>query len=607
MRKGKYIIAIITIVFLAAAIAWCFANERASHIEQGMVYKETHSYFEDVSLKGTADILQEVKLVKADENVFYAFVPGEIQGDIRVYYTKFEELLIDGKSYDSGDVLKNIREIEKCTLTAKGWDGSTESAEVEFCFAQDIPTIYVKSDSGSLQHVNADRSIKEPAKLTTIDAEGEKNSNLKCDIKSRGNSSYRDVEQKSYNIKLDTAQSLLGLDAAEEWSLLANYREDVQQLKNKIALDIAERLGMEYTPDSCFVNLYIDGQYNGLYLLTQRISVDGGSVKIHDLEAENEKAEALNTVPENMSGGYLLELDIRAPQEETWFATERKTIRVKSPEGALEDELTYIMYYMKKVEYILYSDEGINTDTGESYMDCMDLESWIDMYLIREFFVEWDTEFSSLYMYKEIDDPLIYAGPVWDFDLAYGSVWYGNYPKLTSRTLFMKDYKKGWLNQLDSHSEFHQLMFEEYKNTFVPVIEEYFSEEYHVLAGSLQLSMDMNAKRWGREATDVQKETSELYAWIMDRKSFFDEYTDDEDALTKVIFHFEWGLLSYYVKTGEALNYLPKEIYGQIDERAAAEYAYGNVIGWQDENGIPVTEDTVITKEREFYAVYAEN
>ena len=606
-RIGKYIIASITVVLLIAAFIYCLANENRVNVEQGISYRKTHSYFEDISLKGTVDVLQEVKLVKADENSFYIFVPSEFQGDVRVYYTKFKELLIDGKTYKSGDILENIRENSKCTLTAEGWDGSSEKAEAEFFFAQDIPTVYIKSANGSLENVNADKSIKENAKITAIDAQGKKEGSGDCTIKARGNSSFLDTEQKSYNIKLDTEQSVLGLESGTEWALLANYREDLQQLKNKVALDIAKRIGMKYTPDSTFVNLYVDGKYNGLYLLAQRVSVDGGSVKINDLEYDNKSAAKYNTVPENISGGYLMEMDNRLSEEDSWFSTENKKIRVKAPENILEEELTYIMYYMKKVEYILYSEEGMNQDTGERYMDCLDLESWSDMYWMQEFFVQWDAEFSSLYMYKEIEDPLIYAGPIWDFDLAYGPVWFGNYPDLTSRTLFMKDYKKGWLDQMDSQQEFHELLLEKYEQVFSPVIEQYFSEDFAGLVGSLQTSMEMNAKRWGSKAPDVLKEAEELYSWSMKRKHFLDEYTKTGENFTKVIFHFEWGLLSYYVKTGEALNYLPKEIYGQIDERAAAEYAYGNVIGWQDENGIPVTEDTVITKEREFYAVYAEN
>ena len=126
----------------------------------------------------------------------------------------------------------------------------------------------------------------------------------------------------------------MGLESGTEWALLANYREDLQQLKNKVALDIAKRIGMKYTPDSTFVNLYVDGKYNGLYLLAQRVSVDGGSVKINDLEYDNKSAAKYNTVPENISGGYLMEMDNRLSEEDSWFSTENKKITPETGENA---------------------------------------------------------------------------------------------------------------------------------------------------------------------------------------------------------------------------------------------------------------------------------
>ena len=602
-RKQMGMIVFASILFIVAILG-CMRNERAQRIEESALFRQSHSYFEDVSFKKTTDDQQQVRLFKVESELYYAYLPQGLKDASEICFQQFEKLQIDGKSYVNGNLIKDMQEGHIYEITAFGWDGKTvETAKLEVFYEEDLPAVFIGSQNGSLKAVDANRSLKENIKIKILDSNGEIDTEGDCTIKSRGNSSYRDIEQKSYSLKLKSEQSVLGLSAGTEWALLANYRDDLQQMKNKVSLDVAKMLGAKYTPDSQFVNLYVDGQYQGMYLLTQRISSDGGSVKIHDLEKENEHAMTTGVVPENISGGYLLEFDIRATQEEGWFPLNSQTVRVKSPEKLLDEELTYIMYYMKKVEYILHSENGVNADTGESYQDCMDMESWIKMYLLQEFFVQYDAEFSSFYMYKEKDDPLIYAGPIWDFDLAYGSVWEGNYPKVTARTLMMKD-KEGWLAELDRYPEFHEQMMLTYQKEFAGIIEKYMSENFAGEIESIQQAYAMNALRWGRELQNVQKEAEKMQTWILERKDFWDEYSKDEDSFTKVTFCFDWGNLSYYSKTGEKIGLLPQEIYGQIDKRAAEEYTYGLVSGWQDENGNVITEDEIMTEDCMFYAIY---
>lgn len=597
---------VVAIIFIILTILGCMRNERAQRIEESALFRQSHSYFEDISFQKVNDKQQQVRLFLVEPELYYAYLPSGLKDVSEIRFGQFEKLQIDDQSYVSGNMIKDMKEEHIYEITAFGWDGKiVEKAKLEVFYEEKLPTVFIGSQSGSLEAVDANRSLKEEIKIKILDSNGETDTEGECTIKSRGNSSYRDIEQKSYNLKLKSEQSVLGLSAGTEWALLANYRDDLQQMKNKVSFDIAKLLGMEYTPDSQFVNLYIDGQYQGMYLLSQRISSDGGSVKIHDLETENEQAMTTGVVPDNISGGYLLEFDIRASQEDAWFPLNSQTVRVKSPEKILDEELTYIMYYMKKVEYILHSENGVNADTGESYQDCMDMESWIKMYLLQEFFVQYDAEFSSFYMYKEKDDPLIYAGPIWDFDLAFGSVWEGNYPKLTARTLMMNG-KAGWLAELDGYPEFHEKMILLYQNKFADIIEKYMSENFIREVGNIQQAYHMNALRWEREFQDIQKEAGRMQTWISERKSFWDEYSKGEDTLTKVTFCFSWGNLSYYSKTGEEIGFLPQEIYGQIDKRAAEEYAYGLVSGWQDENGKLITENEVITDECMFYAIYDE-
>lgn len=178
-------------------------------------------------------------------------------------------------------------------------------------------------------------------------------------IKGRGNSTW-DYPKKPYQIKLADKCDLLGAGEEPEstWVLLANYCDETL-IHNSITYDLAQSLGMTYTPHCEPVDLYYDGEYRGSYLLCEKTEVGDGRVAIDDLEGEIEKANphvedmdrlstatAVNasgntyqyvaglTVPKDYSGGYLLEMDfeVRAKAEKSWFTTSAGSyVVVKSP------------------------------------------------------------------------------------------------------------------------------------------------------------------------------------------------------------------------------------------------------------------------------------
>lgn len=160
-------------------------------------------------------------------------------------------------------------------------------------------------------------------------------------IKGRGNSTW-EYAKKPYQIKLDqSADLLLTGEPSKTWVLLSNYF-DKTLLRNRIGLDLAAEMGMEYTSRCRPVDLYYDGSYRGSYLLTEKVEIDENRVDIHSLEKDYEAAnpdiedfdslpriedtaangyscqyiQGLNT-PEDLSGGYLLETEYtqRLPEE----------------------------------------------------------------------------------------------------------------------------------------------------------------------------------------------------------------------------------------------------------------------------------------------------
>lgn len=282
-------------------------------------------------------------------------------------------------------------------------------------------------------------------------------------IKGRGNSTW-DYPKKPYQIKLADKCDLLGAGEEPEstWVLLANYCDETL-IHNSITYDLAQALGMAYTPHCEPVDLYYDGEYRGSYLLCEKTEVGDGRVAIDDLEGEIEKANphvedmdrlstatAVNasgntyqyvtglTVPKDYSGGYLLEMDfeVRAKAEKSWFTTSAGSyVVVKSPEYMPQAAMSYISALYQAFEDAVMNG-GVHPDTGKNYREYVDLDSLAQCFLLLELSQCGDAFQSSTYFYKPAGEEKLYAGPLWDFDSAYGSydanfpdvdptLWYG--------------------------------------------------------------------------------------------------------------------------------------------------------------------------------------
>lgn len=583
--KQKSLIVIIAVVLFSVVFGYCIWKEGQQAVER--VATGIESCFEDVTLSGNVDSLQVIKLFKGEDNGYYVYMPSEMRTNVNVYFTQFQELQIGDVIYKDGDSLTDIYKDMVYPMVARERDGTiVGEATVKFYFTVEIPSIYIESDSGTLDAVNADKNVKEKAKYSTISASGELDVSGQCTIKARGNTSFG-AEQKSYSINLNSKESLFGMPFSSEWAIVANYENSIHQLKNKIVLDIAKMLDMPYTPECHYVNVFINNQYNGLYLLTQKVSADGGSVQLDNAELRS-----------GITGPYLLEFDARYKDEPVWFQTNRKNVVVKYPKVVSEEALAYIAEYVQETEETIFSGDE------KSCFEYIDLESWTSMYLMQEFFAQWDVEFASFYMYKYVDNPLIYAGPVWDFDLAYGNTYPGYYPTLTQKTTWIKDCRGGWLAKLDTYQKFHQMMTEKYLQIMSPAILGYLENTFDEVVSSLVSSSYMNAKRWNRGEADIRVDAETLRDWMNGRKEFLEEYLTGEEVFHRILFQFGWGNISYYVKDGEQLGFLPMKEYGEVDYLEDKEYGYGSIREWQDSYGNLINIDTVINEDIECFAIY---
>ena len=235
-------------------------------------------------------------------------------------------------------------------------------------------------------------------------------------IKGRGHSTWW-MPKKPYRIKLDSKASLLGMPSSKDWNLLANYC-DKTLLRNALAFELSRRLGMPWTPRNAFVEVFLNGRYDGAYQLTEKIKVATSRVNITSMTETDISGDAL-------TGGYLMEVDERLDGL-VWFRTNQNIpIVIHEPDPAQTVQTEYIRNYVKQAEDALFS--GAFADPALGWPAYFDAPTFVNWYLVNELLGSVDSVFfSSCWLYKDRLNPLLFMGPVWDFDISMGNVNYSS-------------------------------------------------------------------------------------------------------------------------------------------------------------------------------------
>lgn len=406
-------------------------------------------------------------------------------------------------------------------LTAKVGNGTAFT--VRIMQATNLPTIYLTSTNANTQgrsYVDSSKRNTTTAALKMIDAAGSEISTMDIkELKARGNSTFTYAAKKSYQMKLETASDLLqNGENVKTWVLLANYF-DATLMHDKLFKDMAAALEMPYTASCDWVNLYYDGEYRGVYLLSEKNAVKDTGINITDLEAaykdQNPEygtnmttATGTNayggsytyttglTDPTDITGGYLLELNHDAPDEVNGFVTKKgKGVNVKSPEWCGDAAMEYISEYYQAFENAVYAmDEngnytGINDDS-KHYYEYVDRDSLVKIFLLQELALSPDGFISSLYFYKDANG-IMYAGPIWDQDMTLDTGW----TKYISPDTTDYHYLAEALIQIP---DFREAVIAYYNATFAPQANALITEDGTIYgyADCLADSAEMNFVLW---------------------------------------------------------------------------------------------------------------
>lgn len=338
---------------------------------------------------------------------------------------------------------------------------------------------------------------------------------LSTQAKRRGNITWG-MAKKPYRLKLNKKASILGIKEAKNWVLLANY-SDKSLLRTSLAFKIGQTIGADFTNNFRPVELVLDNEYMGSYVLTEQVEVHKNRVNITELDENDESSEKI-------TGGYLLEFDGRL-DEDFWFKTKKGApITIKSPDEITPKQLEYISGYFQAFEDAVFSENF--ADPKEGYAKYINSDSFITWYLVQELLKNNDANLASSIFYHKNRNEKLGMGPLWDFDISAGNINYNG-----------NDNPKGWLIRSSGYFEklfqdpaFNKKFIQkwtEFKKD-VPALDKFIDEQKEYLA----YSQYENFKKWDILNTYVwpnaivtgsyNKEVEYLRKWLHQRISWMD-------------------------------------------------------------------------------------
>lgn len=278
-----------------------------------------------------------------------------------------------------------------------------------------LPVIYINTEGGQpivskeQGYVNASYWLESNG--AEIESLGSEDAPLPLEIKARGNYTWKGFDKKPYKLKLGSKTELAGMDKNKHFALLAHADDQTGFSRNIAGLELSRRLGLDWTPADRPVELYLNGDYKGMYFLTQTIRIDKTRVNI---------TEQADLSSEGVDGGWLVEIDnydtdphITVTEHggnyPIWFT-------YKSPEVLSPEQEAWLTSQMNLINDAIYSEDKSSTE----WEQLIDIESAVRYYIVQELVDDTESYHGSCYLYRDKgEDAKWHFGPVWDFGNAF--------------------------------------------------------------------------------------------------------------------------------------------------------------------------------------------
>ena len=332
-----------------------------------------------------------------------------------------------------------------------------------FCL---LGTSYAVNPSGTLpvMYINTENNTPVTSKDTYLNATyyldakgiagyeniGSAAAPLTMEIKGRGNYSWSGFNKKPYRIKLADKQPLMSMKKSKHFTLLA-HADDAKDkkgyMRNGIGFEFSKMIGMAWTPEVKPLEVVMNGDYIGLYFLTEHIRVDKDRVNI--VEQEDEETDA-----QKITGGWLIEIDNYDEDPHITIKEGGKTtmwVTYKTPEVLSSVQEAYLTQQIQILDNLIYGDKN-----ADELWQHLDMDALARFYIVQELTDNYESFHGSCYLYKDMGETEKWKfGPVWDFGSAFnrdksqyifqGDVWHNHWiPEICKFPAFMQHVKSIW-------------------------------------------------------------------------------------------------------------------------------------------------------------------
>ena len=562
MRKRTFFLILLAVLIWACS--WCVAEE-AAPLRFRISGTETVNVWEDGA--GTAHVFLPSFASAEDTAALLADGVEASIGGVPLTSDMRCDAFEPGREYD---------------LLCSGY----ASQKIVFHASASVASLFVTTGADELLRVHADKDYEAEAAAMLYDADGAPvyARASGCRFGGRGNSTWL-KDKKPYDLKLEQAESLLGMGKAKKWSLLANAFDETN-LRNKLILDFAGEIApyRGFAPQCAFVELYLNGDYQGLYLMCQSV--------------KDTVTAFLDTADKD---AYEIELMMPNKLDEGTAAVSLNpamSAEIKAPSDCTEEQRARIGELMAAVCAWAGSDApeapGIRPDVG----------SWAAKMLIEIVFENYDSPNASQYFWGSLREGTVFAGPCWDYDLSMG-LYYIDWSTPHAIMAF-KDWNKGedisWYHGAWGKEAIRERVLALYGDTchdrLLELVEERIPEEAALIAAAAR-SDRLRWPEYRRKCDSFESAVAELTDFMRERLRFLDSMWIDGEEYHVVTMRLpNTRMLHLYVPHGESCEELPEP--SQVS--LAGEGMEGVETWYREGSDEPFDPDTKITEDLALYA-----
>ena len=302
--------------------------------------------------------------------------------------------------------------------------------------------------------------------IDSVESIGSADNPLTMLIKGRGNYTWNNYAKKSFRIKLDEKQPLLGMSSNRHFCLMGHPDDHLARLKNTMGFELSRRIGLAYTPAQEPVEVVLNGQYIGLYFLTEKIRVGKNRVNI-------EEQQDLETDPAKITGGWLLQIDNNPTEGEFVFVPEIAgstdaddwiAVSYHSPEVLSYEQELWLKLLIMRASNAIYTTNKSST-RWEQYID---IDTLAMFYIVGEIMDDLEYFAGSCYMYKHRGDSTkLIFGPVWDFGNAFQR-WAIYHDTQFNKFIFEQPtpFRSHWIEEIMKFPHFQQVLEQHWREFY---------------------------------------------------------------------------------------------------------------------------------------------